>query len=82
MRTFALELIDIFKRIFNPVCACVCICVWCVYFHVGMWTWVQVPVEIRDTGLPGAGVTGNIPEWLEGGAGNQTWVLWKSSKCS
>jgi hypothetical protein len=50
------------------------------YFKVCVWvcicTEVQVPTS-KDIGSHGAEVTGGCQ-----GAGDQSWVLWKSSKCS
>lgn len=50
----------------------------CVYTNLCVW-WPWKPEE--GIGPPGAGLTCSC-ELSDVGAGNQTWVFWKSSKCS
>lgn len=51
--------------------------------HVGMCTWIQVPVEaIREYQIPEMGVIERYESTAQCGARYQTWVLCKSSMSS
>lgn len=60
--------------LFLIMCRCMCL-------HVGMYTGVQVPMEMRGVSSLGSEITDSC-ESSDVGAGNQAQVLSKSSKCA
>lgn len=62
---------------FSYVSVSVCL----VYLCVGMYMWVQVPIEATGSISPGAWITFSC-EQPGVGVSNQTCIFWKNSKCS